>query len=66
MQAIDKIRDRTKPLQLTKTPASIFLNTKIYQVPVTNSCTNIFFSRFSSSIIKTVTPTPRHLKEKEV
>ena len=58
MQAIDRIRDRTKFLQLTQTSASIYLSTKIYPVSVTNSCANTFLSHFSSSIMEIITPTP--------
>ena len=63
MQATNRIRNRTKPLQSTPTSALTYSSTKTYQVPVINSRANIFFSRLSSSITGTVTPTPRHLEE---
>ena len=59
MQATDTMRDRTNSLQSTKTSALTYSNTKTYQVPVTTSCANKSFSRFSSSITGTVMPTPR-------
>ena len=58
MQATDRIRDKTKPLQLTQTSAPIYSSTKTYQVSVINSRANSSFSRFFSSITRTVTPTP--------
>ena len=63
MQATDRIRDRTKPLRSTQTSAPTYSSTKTYQVPVTNSRANPSFSRLSSSITGTVTPTPRHSEE---
>ena len=57
MQATDRIRDKTKPLQSTQTSAPIYSSTRTYQVLVTNSRANPSFSRLSSSIIRTVTPT---------
>ena len=58
MQATDRIRDKTKPLQSTQTSAPTYSSTRTYQVPVTNSRANPSFSRLSSSITGTVTPTP--------
>ena len=63
MQATDRIRDKTKPLRSTQTSAPTYSSTKTYQVPVTNSCVNTSFSRLSSSITGTVTPTPRRSEE---
>ena len=63
IQATDRIRDKIKLLQSTQTSAPIYSSTKTYQVPVTNNCTNTSVSRLSSFITRTVTPTPRHLKE---
>ena len=65
MQATDKIRDKTKLLQSTQTLAPVYSSTKTYQVPVTNSCVNLSFSYFFSSIMETVTPMPRHLEEEQ-
>ena len=65
MQATDRIRDRTKHLRSTQTSAPTYSSTKTYQVPVTNSRANTSFFRFSSSIMKTVMPTPQHLEEKQ-
>ena len=58
IQATDRIRDRTKPLQSTQTSASTYSSTKIYQVLVNNSCANSSFSCLSSSITGTTMPTP--------
>lgn len=61
IQAKDKIRDRTKSLQLIPTLAFTSSNNKHYQVLVTNThvntCTNTLFSRLSSSITGTLTLT---------
>ena len=65
MQATDRIRDKTKPLQSTQTSTPTYSSTKTYQVLITNSCTNTSFSRLSSAITGTVTPTPQHLEEEQ-
>ena len=57
MKARNRIKDGNKSLKLTQTLAFIYVNTKIFQVLITNSCTNTSFFYFSSFIIKTVTPT---------
>ena len=65
MQARNRIRNRTKPLQLTETLASIYSNTKIYQLSITNSYNNTSFSCLSSSMTRIITPTLQDLKEKQ-
>ena len=65
IQAIDRIKDRTKLLQSTQTSAPTYSSTKIYQMPITNSCANLSFCRLSSSIMRTVTPTPCHLEQEQ-
>ena len=65
MQATDRIRDRTKPLQSTQISAFTCLSTKIYQVFVTNSHPNISFSCLFSSIIETITPTLQYSEEEQ-
>ena len=65
MQIIDRIRDRTKFLQLTQFSVSTYPRIQTYQVSITNSCANTFFSCLSSFIMGTVTPTPRHSEEKQ-
>ena len=57
MQATNRIRDRTKPLQSTQTSVSIYSSTKTYQVHVIFNCANIFFSCLFSSIMGIVIPT---------
>ena len=61
MQAINRIKDRTKPTRTTSTSASIRLVAVPYQRAVTNTRTNTPFSRLSSSILGTMTSTPQHL-----
>ena len=65
MQATNRIRDKTKPLLLTETSAPTYSSNKTYQVPVTNSCANTFFSHLSSSITRTVTLKPQPSEEKQ-
>ena len=60
MQATNRIKDRTKLLQLTQTLVPIYSSTKTYQVPITNSCANTSFSRLSNSITGTIMLTPQH------
>ncbi len=62
MQATDRIRDRTKPQATRTTPASVSIREVAhpYQRLVTNTRANTSFSRLSSSIIGTITPTPQH------
>ena len=64
MQATDRIRNRTKPLESIQNSAPTYLITKTYEVLVTNSCTNTSFSRLLSFIIGTKTPMPRRSEEK--
>ena len=54
MQATDRIRGKIKSLQLTSISILIYSSIKTYQMPVINSCTNTFFSRFSNFIMKIV------------
>ena len=66
MQAIDRIRDRTKPQATQPTPASVSIREVVhpYQRPVTNTRANSSFSRLSNSIMGTMTPMPQHSNEK--
>ena len=65
MQATDKIRDRTKPQATRATPASVFTRqvAQPYRRPVNNTRANTSFSRLSSSILGTMTPTPQYSDE---
>lgn len=60
MQATDRIRDRTKPIQTSSTSVFIRPVAAPYQRPVTNTRANTSFSRLSSSILGTMTPMPQH------
>lgn len=64
MQTTDRIWDITKFFQSISNSASTYSNAKIYQVPIINSRDKIFFSRFSSFIMGSLTLTSWHLEEK--
>ena len=56
IQVLDKIRDKAKLLQLTKISTPLYLNTIIYQVPITNNHTNTLISPIFSSITGIIMP----------
>ena len=60
MQVTNRIRDKIKPQAIQVTPASASLRqvTHLYQISVTNTHANTLFLRLSSSITRTMTPTP--------
>ena len=64
MQAIDRIRDRTKLLQSTQSSVSTNSSVGSYQLPAINTRANTPLSCLSSSISGTMSSTPRH-SEKE-
>ena len=63
IQATDRIRDKTKPLQSTQSSISTNSSAGFYQVPTINIRANIRLSRLSSSISGTISPTPQHSDE---
>ena len=63
MEATNRIRDRTKPLQSIQTSAPTYFSINTYQMLITNSCANTFFSRLFNSITETVMLTPQHLNK---
>ena len=65
MQATDRIRDKTKPLKSILISAPTYSSTKIYQMPITNTCANTFFSCLFSSIIGILTLTAQRSEEKQ-
>ena len=66
MQATNKIRDRTKPLQSIQ--SSVFTNSSAgsYQMSAINTYANTSFFRYFSSISKTMSPTTQYSEEERV
>lgn len=63
MQATDRIKDKTKPLQSTQTSGPANSSIRSYLVPATNIRAHTHFSCLFSSISGTITSTPQHSKE---
>ena len=66
MQVTNKIRNKTKLLQLILTSAPTYLNAKTYKVFITNNCTNTSFFYLSSSITRILILASQNLNEKQI
>ena len=66
MQATNKIKNRTKPLQSTQSSISINSSAKSYQVPTITTCDSTLFSRLFNSILGTISPMPQYLEKEQI
>lgn len=67
MQAINEIKNKTKPIETILTSVFIKVVVIVYQwLLITNTCTNILFSRLLSFILRILKSTSQYLYEEQV